>query len=287
MRFQIIDQLRSKHSTRLMCELFDVSASGYYAWRKRPESKRSREDRELLITIRAIYKRSGKRYGSPRVHHGLKSQGIRCSCKRVERLMRENGLVGVQARKYRVMPKQDRPQPAPDLVGRQFDVDVPDAVYAGDMTYLWTPAGWVFLTVVLDLFSRRVVGWATSRTADAALMIKAMAQAIFERQPKSGLISHSDQGCQYTSNSYREFAEKHGIKLSMSRRGNPWDNAVVESFFATLKTELGDSYPSLEVANQELFEYIEAFYNTHRIHTSIGWMSPAQFEAKVALEAAA
>lgn len=184
------------------------------------------------------------------------------------------------------MPKKDHLPPVSNLVDRRFDVDVPNAVWAGDMTYLWTPAGWMYLTVVLDLFSRRVVGWATSRSPNAKLMIRAMKRAVFERQPGSGLISHSDQGCQYTSNDYRAFAETHGIRLSMSRKGNPWDNAVAESFFATIKTELGDTFPSFDVANRELFEYIEGFYNTRRIHTSIGWMSPVEFENMKAQAAA-
>lgn len=200
--------------------------------------------------------------------------------------MRTNAIVGVRKRKFRVMPVEDVQPPAPNLVKRQFDVDVPNAVWAGDMTYLWTPAGWVYLAVVLDLFSRRVVGWAISRSANAQLMIRAMARAVYERRPERGLISHSDQGCQYTSVSYGEYAKQHGILLSMSRRGNPWDNAVVEAFFATLKTELGDSFISYEAAQRELFDYIECFYNTRRIHTSIGWMSPSQYEDRAARLAA-
>ncbi len=282
MKFGVIERLRQEHSVQLMCGLFGVSASGYYAWRQRPESKRSREDRELLQKIRVQHKQSKGTYGSPRIHHALTNQGERCSRKRVERLMRDSAIVGVQKRKFRVMPREDIQPPAPDLVQRQFDVDVPDAVWAGDMTYLWTPAGWVFLAVVLDLFSRRVVGWAISRSPNAQLMITAMARAVYERRPKPGLISHSDQGCQYTSTSYRDFAKQHGILLSMSRRGNPWDNAVLESFFATLKAELGDSFISYEATQQELFEYIEGFYNTRRIHTSIGWMSPMQYENQIA-----
>ncbi len=285
MKFKVIEQLRQEHPVRLMCRLFGASASGYYAWRKRPESKRSREDRVILQKIQVQHKQSKGTYGSPRIHHALTGQGERYSRKRIERLMRENGIIGIQKRKFRVMPREDARPPAPNLVRRQFDVDVPNAVWAGDMTYLWTPAGWVFLAVVLDLFSRRVVGWAISRSPNAQLMITAMARAVYQRRPRPGLISHSDQGCQYTSVSYREYAERHGILVSMSRRGNPWDNAVVESFFATLKTELGDSFISYEATQREIFEYIEGFYNTRRIHTSIGWMSPMQFEdmkAKVA-----
>lgn len=279
MKYAVVDRLRQEHAVRLICRVLGVSASGYYAWRKRPEARRSREDRQLVVRIRAIHKSTKRRYGSPRIHHQLRDEGIRCGRKRVERLMRQDGLVGIQARRYRVMPKHDPSPPAPDLVRRQFEVEVPDAVWAGDMTYLWTPQGWVFLAVVLDLFSRRIVGWALSRKADARLMIRAMERAVYERRPRSGLVSHSDQGCQYTSASYRDFAKDHGIQLSMSRRGNPWDNAVVESFFATLKTELGDTFLSFDSARRELFEYIEGFYNTRRIHTAIGWMSPAQYEA--------
>jgi len=285
-RFELIDRLRRAHSIRLMCEVFEVSASGYYAWRQRPESRRCREDRQLLVKIRAIHTRARRRYGSPRVHRELHNEGTRCSRKRVERLMRQHQLVGIQAQRYRVMARQDPSPPAPDLLRRQFDVDVKDAVWAGDMTYLWTPQGWVYLAVVLDLFSRRVIGWAVSRTADTRLMIRAMERAIFERRPQPGLVAHSDQGCQYTADAYRACARQHGIRLSMSRRGNPWDNAVVESFFATLKTELGDTFPSFETAKRELFEYIEGFYNTRRIHTSIGWMSPAQYERLHATAAA-
>ena len=184
------------------------------------------------------------------------------------------------------MPKEDAQPPVPDLVQREFDVDVPDAVWAGDMTYLWTPAGWVFLTVVLDLFSRCVVGWAISRRSNAQLMITAMTRAVHQRRPGPGLVPHSDQGCQYTSTSYRDYAKQTGILLRMSRRGNPWDNAVLESFFATLKTELGDSFISYEAVQRELFEYIEGFYNTVRIHSSIGWMSPMQYENQMAEVAA-
>jgi transposase InsO family protein len=200
--------------------------------------------------------------------------------------MRTAGIVGVQKRKFRLMPREDVHSPAPNLLKREFDVDVPNAVWAGDMTYLWTPAGWVFLAVVLDLFSRRVVGWAISRKANSELMIDAMARAVYERQPKPGLVSHSDQGCQYTSISYGEFAKANGILLSMSRRGNPWDNAVSEAFFATLKAELGDSFISFDAAQREVFEYIEGYYNTRRIHTSIGWMSPMQYENRMAEVAA-
>lgn len=265
----------------MMCRLFEVSAGGYYVWRRRPESKRSREDRILVERIRVHHKQSKGTYGSPRIHWVLLNEGQRCSRKRVERLMRLEGIVGARKRKFRVMPKEDVKPPAPNLLNREFEVDVPNAVWAGDMTYLWTPGGWVFLAVVLDLFSRRVVGWAISRNPNAQLMIDAMARAVFERRPAPGLISHSDQGCQYTSSSYRKFAEAHGISLSMSGRGNPWDNAVSESFFATLKTELGDSFISFDAVRRELFDYIDGFYNSRRIHTSIGWMSPMQYEMQI------
>jgi len=285
-RFRTIERLRHEHSVRMMCRLFEVSAGGYYAWRRRPESKRSREDRILLERIRVHHNQSRGAYGSPRIHRVLVNEGHRCSRKRIERLMRRDGIAGARKRKFRVMPKEDVKPPAPNLLNREFEVDVPNAVWAGDMTYLWTPAGWVFLAVVLDLFSRRVVGWAISRNPNAQLMIDAMARAVFERRPGPGLISHSDQGCQYTSGSYREFAEAHGISLSMSRRGNPWDNAVSEAFFATLKTELGDSFISFDAVRRELFDYIDGFYNSRRIHTSIGWMSPMQYENQMAEVAA-
>lgn len=286
MKFGVIERLRREHPIRMMCRLFDVSVSGYYAWRDRPESKRSREDRLLLEKIRVYHKQSRRTYGSPRIHHALATEGHRCSRKRVERLMRANAIVGARKRKFKVMPREDVTPPAPNLLKREFEVDVPNAVWAGDMTYLWTPAGWVFLAVVLDLFSRRVVGWAISRKPNAQLMIDAMARAVYERRPNSGLISHSDQGCQYTSSSYRKFAKANGILLSMSRRGNPWDNAVSEAFFATLKTELGDSFIGFDAVQRELFEYIDGFYNTRRIHTSIGWMSPMQYENRMAEVAA-
>lgn len=264
-----------------MCDVLEVSSSGYYAWRGRPESRRSREDRELKSKIRLVFAGSRETYGSERIVDELRDQGIRCGRKRVSRLMKEDKLVPKKARRFRVTTvAEPEHTKAPNVLGREFTVGAPDTVWAGDITYLWTREGWLYLAVLLDLYSRRVVGWAVRSHLGQELAIAALDRALYERGSHEGLLHHSDRGCQYTSTDYQKRLKKNGLTVSMSRKGDCWDNAIVESFFATLKVELGDSFSSRQAAYDALFNYIEVFYNRQRRHTSIGSISPAEAEAR-------
>lgn len=288
MRYTVVERLRLLYPVLLICKVLEVSPSGYYAWKKRPESAHSREDRRLRKVIRSVFEESRQTYGSPRVHDELKDRNIRCSRKRVARLMKVEQLVPKKARRFRVTtisaPTHEK---APNILNQQFEVDAPDTAWVGDITYLWTPGGWLYLAVLLDLFSRRVIGWALSTEITQDLSLAALDQAIFERNPAAGLLHHSDRGSQYTSNDYRQRLKDNDLVASMSRKGDCWDNAVAESFFATLKVELGDTFSSREAARLALIDYIEIFYNRQRRHTSLGGLAPVQAEALFALEAAA
>jgi len=265
----------------VMCDVLEVSSSGYYAWRGRPESRRSREDRKLKAIIRSVFEESRQTYGSPRIHDELRDRDIRCGRKRVARLMKEDQLTPKKARRFRrtTVAEPDHPK-APNVLGREFSVNAPDTAWVGDITYLWTQEGWLYLAVLLDLFSRRVVGWSVRPHLGQELAIAALDRALFERGVPEGLLHHSDRGCQYTSNEYQKKLKGNHLTVSMSRKGDCWDNAVAESFFATLKVELGDSFSSRQAANDALFDYIEVFYNRQRRHTSIGSISPAEAEAR-------
>ncbi len=288
MRYTVVERLRLLYPVLLICKVLEVSPSGYYAWKKRPESAHSREDRRLRKFIRSVFEESRQTYGSPRIHDELQDRDIRCSRKRVARLMKEDQLVPKKARRFRVTtisaPSHEK---APNILNRQFEVDAPDTAWAGDITYLWTPDGWLYLAVLLDLYSRRVISWALSTEITQDLSLAALNRAIFERNPGAGLLHHSDRGSQYTSNDYRQRLKDSGLIASMSRKGDCWDNAVSESFFATLKVELGDSFSSREAARIALIDYIEIFYNRQRRHTSLGGLTPVQAEALFQLEAAA
>jgi transposase InsO family protein len=222
------------------------------------------------------------------MHDELQDQGIRCGRKRVARLMKEERLRPKKARRFRRTTVASEAHPkAPNLLDRQFQVSSPDTAWAGDITYLWTTEGWLYLAVLLDLYSRRVVGWALSTSLSQELVTTALDRALFERDPEAGLLHHSDRGGQYTSHAYRKRLEDKGLVVSMSRKGDCWDNAVVESFFATLKTELGDAFSSRKAARAALFDYIEIFYNRQRRHTSIGGLNPVAAERQFAMKAAA
>ena len=265
----------------VMCDVLEVSSSGYYAWRGRPESRRSREDRKLKAIIRSVFEESRQTYGSPRIHDELRDRDIRCGRKRVARLMKEDQLTPKKARRFRrtTVAEPDHPK-APNVLGREFSVNAPDTAWVGDITYLWTQEGWLYLAVLLDLFSRRVVGWSVRPHLGQELAIAALDRALYERDVPEGLLHHSDRGCQYTSNEYQKKLKGNHLTVSMSRKGDCWDNAVAESFFATLKVELGDSFSSRQAAHDALFDYIEVFYNRQRRHTSIGSISPAEAEAR-------
>jgi len=285
MRFAFIRRHTGEFPLDVMCRVLEVSASGYYAWRTRPESRRSREDRRLLTEIRAIHRQSRRRYGSPRVHHELRGRGVRCGRHRVARLMRQDGLEGTYRRKFRVTTDSKHRWPvAANRLARQFKVSRPDTVWAGDITYIRTREGWLYLAVLLDLCSRRVVGWALSPRLGRRLPLAALEMATGRRRPRVAILHHSDRGSQYASRDYRQALSDEGFVVSMSRRGDCYDNAPVESFFATLKKELvaGDVFYTREQARCEIVEYIESFYNSWRRHSALGYLSPAAFEEKVA-----
>lgn len=270
-----------------MCRLLEVSTSGYYAWRTRPESRRMRENRCLLVKIKAIFSESDETYGSPRVYRDLRALGQSCSENRVARIMRVHGLRAKQARRFRVTTDSEHEYPlAENLLERQFEVTVPNARWAADITYVWTREGWLYLAMVMDLFSRRIVGWSMQASLARQLVIDAMQMALGQRRPPGGLLHHSDRGCQYASGEYRQLLTNAGCMCSMSRRGNCWDNAPVESFFSTLKRERVHhrQYRTREEARQDLFHYIECWYNRKRRHSSLGYLSPAAYEEAMAAQ---
>ena len=281
MRFEFIRKESANFPTRALCRTMGVSTSGYYAWRKRPPSTRKREDEQLSEKVRAIHKTSHGRYGSPRVHEALrKEQPI--SRKRVARLMRQEGLAGRPPARFLRTTDSDHDDPiAENLLARDFTADAPNTKWARDITCIWTDCGWMYLAVVIDLFSRRVVGWAMADHMRAELAIDALKMAIGRRCPAAGLIFHSDRGSQYTSRAYQALLRSNGALSSMSRKGNCWDNAPSESFFATLKKELIHRFHWLSRADAAaaVARYIEIFYNNQRLHSSIGYTSPAEFEA--------
>jgi putative transposase len=290
MRFAFIASKEVAFPVDAMCRVLAVSRSGYYAWRKRPEPTRKSLDAQLAAEIAGAHKRSRGIYGSPRVHRDLKARGIRVSKKRVERLMRERGLRGRRKRRFCCTTDSRHALPiAPNVLDRRFEADGPNRVWVGDVTYIATGEGWLYLAVLLDLFSRRVVGWATSATNDRALALAALSHALKHRRPRPGLLHHTDRGSPYASDDYRAALTRQGLVASMSRSGDCYDNAVVESFFATLKAEHVDhqDFPSREVARASIADYIEGFYNPARRHSSIGYVSPIEFELRSQIAASA
>jgi transposase InsO family protein len=265
----------------LMCRWLEVGRSGFYAWCRRGESAWAVKNRQLLVRIRTVHERARGAYGSPRVHAELKAEGVHVGRRRVARLMREDGLRARKARRF-VRTTQSSPslKPAPNALRRQFDPLRPNQVWAGDITYIPTRQGWLYLAVILDLFSRRVVGWSMGARIDTQLTLRALDMALSTRQSARALLHHSDRGVQYACDAYRARLAEHGIRCSMSRKGNCWDNAVVESFFASLKTELVHhvDFDDQREAQHAVFQYIEAFYNRQRRHSSLDYMSPVQYE---------
>ena len=264
-----------------MCRVLQVSRSGYYAWRSRPSAARTREDQRLAITVAAIYTQSRGRYGSPRVHAELRHSGERTARKRVARLMQNQGLRARPRRRYRCTTDSGHTMPiAGNVLARRFAVARPNTTWVTDITYLWTVEGWLYLAVILDLFSRQVVGWSMSESLECQLALDALKMALAHRQPARGLIHHSDRGVQYASQQYQQLLAQHGIIGSMSRKGNCWDNAVAESFFATLKKELAQQtrWSTRVQARSEIFQYIELFYNRSRRHCALGYLCPNEFE---------
>ena len=264
-----------------MCRVLGVSRSGYYAWLVRPESERSRRNQSLLSEICLVHHRSRRSYGSPRVTDDLRVSGLCCSEHRVARLMRQHGIRAKTVRKFRVTTNSKHAFPvAPNLLDRQFAVSRPNAVWVSDITYIWTTEGWLYLAGVMDLYSRRIVGWAMSHRIDGELTLAALRQALTQRQPSVGLVHHSDRGKQYAARDYQTLLREHGVVCSMSRKGDCWDNAPMESFFGTLKQELvyQEHFVTRDDAKAKIFEYIEVFYNRQRRHSSVGSRSPVEFE---------
>ena len=271
-----------------LCRALDVAPSGFYAWSRRPESAHAQRDRRLRVLVRTSFEASHQRYGSPRVHEDLLEQGIRVSRKRVIRLMQEEGLKARVRKRFSCTTMSDHDQPvAGNLLDRQFTAAAANQRWVGDTTeFVIGERGTLYLAAILDLFSRFVVGWAVSAINDRHLTIKALGMALKRRCPGSGLLHHSDQGCTYASEDYQTILDAHGITCSMSRRGNCYDNAVMEAFFSSLKTELADRFDSCGDAKMALFDYIEVFYNQRRRHSTIGQVSPAAFEKARAAQAA-
>jgi putative transposase len=266
-----------------MCQALGVSRSGYYDWKERPEPSADVESVAMTGETAAAHKRSRGTYGSPRVHCDLRARGIRINRKRVERLMRERGLKGAQKRRFHCTTDSRHSLPiAPNTLDRDFDPPAPDRVWAGDVTYIATDEGWLYLAVMLDLFSRRVVGWSVSSSNDTALASEALLRALVERRPEAGLLHHTDRGSPYAALAYTAILRQHGVVASMSRSGDCYDNAVVESFFGTLKAELvcGCTSPSRVVATAAIRDYIENFYNPQRRHSHLQYLSPIEFELK-------
>ena len=273
---------RAEFPVATMCRVLGLSPSGYYAWRQRDVCQRKREDERLLARIRAHYVASKGRYGSPKIHADLAEEGWRGGGKRVARLMRQNGLVGATRRRWMVTTRRGRgDRAAPDWVERDFSAEHPDQLWVADITYIPTWAGFLYLAVVLDVFSRRIVGWSMAGHLRAKLVLDAMNMAIRRRQP-GRVIHHSDQGCQYTSLEFGEQCRKAGVVPSMGSVGDCYDNAMAESFFATLECELlqGSRFQDHSEARQAVFEFIEGWYNPRRRHQSIGQVAPIKFEER-------
>jgi len=282
MRFTFIAAKKAEHTVSILCRCLRVTRSGFYAWQRRLESTHARDDRRLKVLVRASFEESQHRYGSPRVHEDLLEQQEHVSRKRVIRLMHEEGLQARRRRRHNVTTMSDHDQPvAANLLDRQFTATTVNQRWVGDTTeFVIGESSKLYLAAILDLFSRFVVGWAISAANDRYLTIKALEMALKRRCPESGLLHHSDRGSPYASEDYQAILKAYGITCSMSRRGDCFDNAVMEAFFSTVKTELGDRFETGDEAKRALFEYVEAFYNQRRRHSTVGYVSPAVFEQR-------
>jgi len=279
---------QASYPVAMMCRLLEVSTSGYYAWLKRPPSKRSQEDEVLIEKIRHYHRISDGTYGAPRILEDLQEEGVNVGQKRVARLMRAAGLQGVTRRKATwTTIREPGAEPAPDLVQRNFSVDKPDQLWVADITYIHTWAGFLYLAVVMDAWSRRIIGWSMANHLRTELVIDALQMAVEQRRPTKGVIHHSDQGSQYTSLAFGKRCREANVRPSMGSVGDCYDNALCESFFATLECELLDrqSFRSRQEAGRAVFEFIEGWYNPHRRHSSIGQVSPVRYEIEYALAA--
>jgi transposase InsO family protein len=282
-KFAFIAAEKATWPVEVLCSVLGVSRSGFYAWVGRPPAPRTLEDAELVVGIRAAHEAGRRAYGSPRVHRVLRSQGKRVGKKRIERLMRREGIAAKPRKKFCVTTDSRHEDPiAPNLLERAFHVAEPNTAWVTDVTYVPTHEGWLYLAAILDLYARRVVGWAMSRTNDRWLALDALARATAARKPAPGIIHHSDRGSVYASKDYRDALKRMGAVASMSGKGDCWDNAVAESFFATIKGEMidGRDFQTREEATWAIDNYIDVFYNTVRLHSTIGYVSPIAFELR-------
>ena len=283
MRYVAIEKHAGKYPVRALCAVMDVSPSGYYVWRRRSDSRRSGEDRRLVTAMRDIHRKVDPSYGSPRMHEELLSGGFACGRHRVARLMRRHGIIARTTVRFRSLTKAGKREPAaPNLLDRQFSVAKPNQVWASDITYIPTAQGHLYLAVVLDLYSRQVVGWSMTVRLGAELVTGALRQALKRRSVQPGLLHHSDRDGLYSCAAYKHLLSENAMISSMSRKGNCYDNACVESFFGSLKTELVafERFRTREEAREKLFAWIEIFYNRKRRHSTLGYVSPVEFERK-------
>ena len=285
MRFAFIAKHRSIWPVAWLCAALDVSRSGFHAWLNRSPSARSRQDEVLVTVIDRSFKSSERTYGARRVWHDVLAEGLSCGLHRVERLMRENGLRARPRRRGLPKDRGERAVVANNLLDRSFEAEAPNQKWIADFTYIWTAEGWLYVAAVVDLFSRRVVGWAMKAEMTAQLVTDALLMAIWRRGRPDSLLHHSDQGSQYTSEQFQRLMADHGITCSMSRSGNVWDNAAMESFFSSLKTErtARKVYRTRDDARADVFDYIERFYNPRRRHSTLGYLSPIEFEQRAML----
>ena len=287
MQYAFIREHAQEYPVRCQCRVLKVAESGYYAWLQAQPSARQQADEQLLVEIQAIYQQNRRLYGSPRIHAELKKQGWQCSRKRVARLMRQAHLASLRQRHRRVQTTDSKHRfpVAANSLNRQFGAQRPNQKWVADITYIPTHSGWLYLAAVLDLFSRRIVGWAMSAHCDAHLVQNALTMALSQRQPQADLLHHSDRGSQYAAHDYQTLLANHHITVSMSRKGNCYDNAVMESFFRTLKAECVDLHLFLSRthARSVIFEFLEVYYNRQRLHSTLGYCTPAAFEAALSL----
>lgn len=281
MKYQVIAQNAQDYPIKLMCQTLSVSESGYYAWKRRPLSQRAQADQQIAIHIQQAHQVSHQIYGSRGIQAELAEQGVACSRKRVARLMQQQGIRARRRRRHTTTTDSHHSDPvAPNLLNREFSADTPNAKWVTDITGVWTAEGWLYVAVVLDLFSRLMVGWAMAAHRNAELVELALHMALVRRHPEVGLLHHSDRGSQYTSGPYQALLAQRGIQVSMSGKGDCYDNAAMESFFSSLKGEWTDwhTYRTRQEAQLSIFEYIEVFYNRQRRHSTLGYLSPVIYE---------
>jgi putative transposase len=288
--FEFVEREKVNHAVTMLCRVLDVSSSGFYAWRNRSPSARATKDAQLTAQIVTIHKESRETYGAPRIHAELVAEGVGCGRKRVARLMRQAQIVGCHRRARTITTVREPAAPvAADRVERQFVAAKPNVLWTADITYVPTWMGFLYLAVVLDVFSRRIIGWAMADHLRTELVVSALDMALWNRRPDEGVIHHSDHGCQYTSIAFGQHCQEAGIDLSMGSIGDCYDNAIAESFFATLECELLErsTFRTHAEARTAIFEFIEGFYNPHRRHSALGYLAPAEFERQIIIEIAA